>query len=241
MADGRVKTWAASGYSSVVEILGLRVVSGEYAAGSVLTLERIQTEFAVSRTIAREVMRVLEALNLVTSRRRVGLIVQHQSEWDVFDPRVIRWRLDGPYRKVQLRSLTELRVAIEPFAAATAAQRATDEERRELTELAAKLRQTGEAGLLEEFLQYDIAFHSLILRMTRNEMFVALTDVVAEVLAGRTHHGLMPASPVAEALDAHQRTAQAISVGDAAAAEAAAYFAMSEVRATLQEQPGEPC
>ena len=41
-------------------------------------------------------------------------------------------------------------------------------------------------------------------------MFGALEDFVAEVLAGRTHHGLMPAHPVPAALDAHEGVAHAV-------------------------------
>lgn len=230
------KPSAAVGYSSVVDAIGRSITSGEMATGAVLTLDRIQARFGISRTIAREVMRILESLGLVTSRRRVGLIVQPPASWNVLDGRVIRWRLDGPDRSAQLRSLTELRVALEPFAAAAAAEYATEEERAELVTLATRMRSYGEAGELEPFLDLDIRFHTLILRATRNELFSALTDVVAEVLAGRTHHGLMPPSPVPEALDAHEQIAQAITEHDSAAAEVAMHSAIAEVRETLRTE-----
>ena len=50
-------------------------------------------------------IRVLESMGLVESRRRRR---RHRpapsTSWNVFDPRVIRWRLDGPDREGQLLS-----------------------------------------------------------------------------------------------------------------------------------------
>ncbi|HEY0217282.1 MAG TPA: FCD domain-containing protein, partial [Cellulomonas sp.] len=187
-------------HSSVLDVLGAEITVGTLAEGAVLTLEQIQQRFEVSRTVAREAMRMLEHLHLVTSRRRVGLVVRPAADWLVFDARVIRWRLAGPGRIAQLRSLTELRAAVEPVAAAAAARHADAAEVDRLVALTERMRVLGEAGRLEEFLACDIQFHALLLRAGRNEMFAALTEVVAEVLTGRTRHGLMPDRPRAEAL-----------------------------------------
>jgi DNA-binding FadR family transcriptional regulator len=50
-------------------------------------------------------------------------------------------------------------------------------------------------------------------------MLGALTDVVAEVLAGRTHHHLMPERPEPKAIRWHAEVVQAVQSADAAAAE----------------------
>ncbi|ARU51039.1 GntR family transcriptional regulator [Cellulosimicrobium cellulans] len=220
-------------HTTVLDALGRRITSGDVAPGAPLTLESIGSEFGVSRTVAREVMRLLEGLGLVRSRRRVGLVVLGIDEWNVLDPRVIRWRLEGPGRDPQLRTLTELRHAVEPLAAAGAAVHATDDERAELVAAAARMRMLGEAGDLEEFLALDVRFHELLLRASGNEMFGALAGVVAAVLSGRTHLGLMPASPVPEALDQHEAVARAVADGDPRAAEAAMAAIVGEVRAAL--------
>ncbi|WP_448058471.1 FadR/GntR family transcriptional regulator [Cellulomonas hominis] len=222
-------------HSSVVRTLGQEITAGALPVGTVLTLESIQQRFEVSRTVAREAMRMLESVGLVTSRRRVGLVVRPVADWDVFDPRVIRWRLDGPGRLAQLRSLTELRTAVEPMAAGAAARSADRDTQERLVTLAARLRELGEAGRLEEFLACDVEFHALLLRASHNEMFAALQDVVAEVLAGRTHHGLMPHHPRPEALDAHDAVARAVLARDEAGAEQAMARIVDEVRHALPE------
>lgn len=220
-------------HSTVLESIGSEITAGTLPEGAVLTLEQIQQRFGVSRTVARETMRMLEQLGLVTSRRRVGLVVRPAAQWMVFDPRVIRWRLAGPGRIAQLRSLTELRAAVEPVAAAAAARHADPAEVDRLVALVARMRELGEAGRLDEFMVCDIEFHALLLRAGRNEMFAALTDVVAEVLAGRTRHGLMPDRPRPEALDAHEAVAAAVRARDPEAAERAMTVITAEIRTAL--------
>ncbi|KXK58672.1 transcriptional regulator [Micromonospora rosaria] len=217
-------------HDKVIDALGLEITSGQHAPGAALTLERLQQRFGVSRTVMREVMRILESLSLVQSRRRVGLVVQPISRWRVLDPRVIRWRLDGPGRADQLRTLTELRVAVEPLAAAGAARHAAPAQRQRLGALAARMRHLGEAGQLDAFLEVDVEFHALLLHGCHNEMFSALTDVITEVLAGRTEHGLMPRPPRPVALDLHERVASCVAAGDARGAEAAMRELVEEVR-----------
>ncbi|XAS66945.1 FCD domain-containing protein [Micrococcaceae bacterium Sec5.7] len=217
----------------VLDALGEAIVSGAMAPGRRLTLDELQQQYGISRTLARDTMRVLESMNLVYSRRRVGIVVQERGLWNVFDPKLVRWRLASDRRAEQYSSLTELRIAVEPIAAAGAARRASAAERRELAGLAAELRRLGEAGELEAFLEVDIAFHRLLLHSCGNEMFKALDGMVAEVLSSRTRQGLMPFRPRPEALQAHEDVAAAVAVGDASTAETAMHHILDEVRSAM--------
>lgn len=220
-------------HQRVLDAVGTAIAGGDLPPGSRLTLEGLQQEYGVSRTVARDTMKVLESMNLVYSRRRVGIVVQRHELWNVFDPKLVRWRLASDRRARQYSSLTELRIAVEPIAAAGAARRASAEERSQLVALAADLRRLGEAGELQAFLAADIAFHSLLLRSCGNEMFSALEGMVAEVLTSRTHQGLMPFKPRPEALDAHEEVAAAVAGGDTTAAESAMHHILNEVREAM--------
>jgi DNA-binding FadR family transcriptional regulator len=217
-------------HADVLDTIGPQIVEGTLPEGHVLTLDWIQEQFGVSRTVARETMRVLEWTGLVTSSRRVGITVLPQTAWNVFDPRVIWWRLSGEGRNEQLRSLTELRIAIEPVAAGAAARNASEAERERAVALAVAMRDQGEAGHLDEFLELDVEFHTLLLRAGRNEMFNALGDVVAAVLRGRTHLGLMPQRPDPESTKLHETVARSVARGNAEAAEHAMRDILAEVR-----------
>lgn len=222
-------------HDDVLDALGRRIVEGALAPGTVLTLDGVDTTYDVSRSVSREAVRVLEALGMVASRRRVGVTVLPRRSWNVFDPRVIRWRLDSADRVDQLRSLGELRGGFEPVAAAFAAERATPDQAARLTTLASDLVAHGRAGDLEAFLRADIAFHATLLEASGNEMIAAMGGLVAEVLAGRTHHDLMPDHPKQEAVDLHVRVAAAVRARDAGAARAAMQAIIDEATEAVTE------
>lgn len=205
----------------MLDLIGAEITGGARPVGSVLTLEGIGTQYGVSRSVAREAVRVLESMGLVASRRRVGVTVQPRSGWNLFDPRVIGWRLEGEERARQLVSLAELRRGIEPAAAALAAQRATAEQCRELASAVSDMAVTGRRGDLTAYLHADQRFHRVLLEASGNDMFAALAGLVAEALAGRTQHHLMPAEPNRAAIDLHDEVARAVRHGDAASAERA--------------------
>ncbi|GAA1885306.1 FCD domain-containing protein [Streptomyces durmitorensis] len=206
-------------HARVLESLGPAITGGEYPPGSVLRTDELSQRFEVSRSVVREVVRVLESMHLVESRRRVGVTVLPTAEWNVYDPQVIRWRLAGADRPRQLRSLTVLRSAIEPAAAGLAAQHATPEQCAALTECALGMVATSRGQQLEGYLFHDINFHRIVLNASGNEMFARLGDVVAEVLAGRTHHQVMFEDPDPAAVTLHVRLAEAVREGDAVRAE----------------------
>ncbi|MFE3609779.1 FadR/GntR family transcriptional regulator [Streptomyces goshikiensis] len=207
-------------HSHVLDTLGLAITAGEDPPGTVLRTDEIAARFGASRTVVREVVRVLESMQLVESRRRVGVTVRPAEQWNVYDPQVIRWRLAGPDRPRQLRSLTVLRSAIEPVAAGLAAARAGAEQCAELTEAALGMVRTSRGRQLEAYLRHDIAFHRVVLNASGNEMFARLGDVVAEVLTGRTQHAVMFDDPDPAAVTLHVQVAEAVREGDAARAEA---------------------
>ncbi|MET8338597.1 FadR/GntR family transcriptional regulator [Streptosporangium canum] len=225
-------------HQSVLDKIGSLITSGGLAAGQVLTIEELELRFGVSRSVIRETIRVLESMGLVSSRRRVGVTVAARSEWNLFDPRIIRWRLAGEGRGEQLRSLGELRHGVEPVAAALAARHATPEQCGALTGAVMQMAVHGRSGDLEAYLAADILFHRTLLEASGNEMLGALTGVVAEVLTGRTHHHLMPARPEPAAIRWHAEVAQAVQSGDAAAAERAMRNIVDEAtRAMLSDVP----
>ena len=225
---------SASGlHADLLDKLGGLIASGDLAAGQVLRTEELEARYGVSRTVAREAVRVLESMGVVTSRRRVGVTVAPRADWNVFDPTLIRWRLAGSGRADQLRSLSELRAGFEPAAARLAAGRATPEQCGVLTGAVVDMAVHGRSGDLEAYLHADIRFHRTLLEATGNEMFGALADVVAEVLVGRTHHGLMPLNPNPAAVRLHADVAQAVQSGDAQAAHAAMTDIITEATAAM--------
>ncbi|OBB58944.1 MULTISPECIES: FadR/GntR family transcriptional regulator [Mycolicibacterium] len=227
-------------HGSLVTALGTAIVSGRYPPGAVLTLEGVSAEHGVSRSVAREAIRVLESMGMVESRRRVGITVRPAEKWNVFDPVLIRWRLDVGDRTALLVSLSELRLGFEPAAAALAARRATPHQCRIMASAMSDMVVHGRAGDLDAYLVADKLFHQTLLEASGNEMFRALTGVVAEVLTGRTQHGMMPAKPNLAAIALHDEVARAIRMGEAKMAEDAMRAIIDEAASAVVEDSREP-
>jgi DNA-binding FadR family transcriptional regulator len=227
-------------HANLLDALGAAIVSGRLASGQVLTLDGVSAEHGVSRSVAREAIRVLESMGMVASRRRVGITIQPAEKWNVFDPRMIRWRLYAGDRAAQLVSLSELRRGFEPAAAALAARRADPHQCRIMAAAVSDMVVHGRSGDLDAYLLADKVFHRTLLEASGNEMFRALNGVVAEVLTGRTEHGMMPERPNTAAIELHDQVARAIRLRDEAAAEGAMRAIIDEAISAVAEEFSPP-
>ena len=227
-------------HDNLLTALGTSIASGAYPAGQVLTLDGVSAQHGMSRSVAREAIRVLESMGMVESRRRVGITIQPAHKWNVFDPRLIRWRLEAGDRAAQLVSLSELRRGFEPAAAALAARRADPHQCRLMAAAVSDMVVHGRSGDLAAYLLADKVFHQTLLEASGNEMFRALNGVVAEVLTGRTHHGMMPDMPNPAAIELHDQVARAIRLRDEVAAELAMRAIIDEAVSAVAEEFSDP-
>lgn len=207
---------------------GMAVVCGDVAAGERLPEPAADGGAPPSRTVTREVTRVLESMGLVSVKRKAGATANPTTEWNVFDPQVIRWRLRSPYRIAALHELSQLRAAVEPAAARLAAANATSEHWATLTGAAIDMVAYSDHANEQPYLDADILFHRTLLDASGNLMFAALGDVITSTLTGRTQHELMPAVADQTALSLHTEVAALIRKGDGEAAQAAMQRIVSE-------------
>ncbi|KFI39304.1 GntR family transcriptional regulator [Bifidobacterium actinocoloniiforme DSM 22766] len=172
-----------------------------------------------SRTVTREVVRVLESMGLVDVRRKAGVRVCAEEHWNIFDPQVIDWRLQGSRRVQALHELSQLRAGVEPLAARLAAGQERPDDWAQLTRAAIDMTAYSQHAAGPQYLEADERFHRALLKASGNAMFAALGDVIASVLHGRTKLELMPQRADAVALRLHTDAAAYIRAGDADAAE----------------------
>ena len=124
------------------------------------------------------------------------------------------------------------------MAAALAAERATAEQCSTLASAVSDMVVHGRSGDLDAYLAADVVFHRTLLAASGNEMVQALADVVAEVLAGRTHHGLMPSRPNPEAIALHDAVARAVRDREPAAAETSMRQIIDEAASAMRAELG---
>lgn len=222
-------------HEALLDSLGAAIVQGRYPVGQRLLTAELGDAHGVSRSAAREAVRVLESLSLVRVRRKAGIEVLPESAWNVYAPEVIRWRLAGDGRERQLRELSQLRLAVEPLAAASAAAQASAAQRQELAAAVVEMARWEHAADGEDYLQADIRFHRTLLSASGNAMIAALGDAVEEVLRGRTQYDLMPHDANPDAVRWHHDVAFAIASGDRAAADTAMRRIVAEAEEAMRE------
>src|SRR5262245_19906233 len=111
----------------IAEHLGRDIVSGSIPEGARLPVEAELCErFGVSRPVIREVTKTLASKGLITSKPRVGTLVRARRYWNLLDPEVLNWLIRAQPESRFLDLLFEVRMAIEPSAAALAAANATE-------------------------------------------------------------------------------------------------------------------
>jgi DNA-binding FadR family transcriptional regulator len=168
-------------HATVLNEIGQAIVRGDLAPGDPLpNADDWSAMQGVSRTVLREVVKVLAGKGLIEARPRTGTRVRPRTHWNFLDPDVLAWRHATANRREDVRSLFELRRAIEPMAAALAAERAGPEQIRELEDLLAEMERVADDG--ERFTVPDLAFHQAILRMTGNELMGSLAALIETAL-----------------------------------------------------------
>lgn len=171
-------------HGRVVDILGQRVISGEIAPGTVIEPDRLVAELQVSRTVVREVIKVLTAKGLLDARPRTGTYVLPRRRWNLLDADVIKWRNSGTPDARLLVELEEVRQIIEPWGARLAAQRRTPEDIGALDE-AFQMIETDAANRSPRGTEADVRFHRTIFAAAQNELLERLEALLEPVLRAR--------------------------------------------------------
>jgi DNA-binding FadR family transcriptional regulator len=206
--------------SSIVQDLGIAIVTGKYSEKNPFPVEAdLCTQYGASRSILREAVKMLTAKGLLGARPRQGTWVQPEESWNLFDPDVMRWLLERKFSLSLLIEFTQIRLAVEPAAAAMAAKEATPEAKAAI-ERALNRMIAAEHGE-DDPLASDIAFHISILRASGNRFYAQLRELIETALrfSIRTTNrfkGVRLAS-----VNDHKKVSDAILAGNPAAAEKA--------------------
>ncbi|UTF59109.1 FadR/GntR family transcriptional regulator [Gilvimarinus sp. DA14] len=185
--------------------LGRAIVQGKYPVGDSFPTEaQMCRDYQISRSVIREAVKMLTAKGLVSSRPRQGIRVLPPSAWNVFDPDVLQWSFSGRPSLALQREFTELRLALEPDAAALAARRSSEASLAKLEGGLARLAAAARGA--EDPLEAVIDFHSAVLQASGNRFFVQLCHFIriaigVEVAAGHySPDGLPDYQAVVEAI-----------------------------------------
>lgn len=223
---------------AVVAQLSDLITSGAYAVGDKLPSEReLARSLAVSRSLVRESFRMLESLGLVEVKPGIGAIVSQSSPASLD---IAQFLLNNP---AQVLEVIEVRDVIAARASELAAGRITDQELIHLAELYQAQVDAAGRDDVEDLVQLDKEFHSLILQAARNNVLIAMEEYSRGVLNNMQWNALTLSTRQAKSLAEHAQILRALQRRDPAAAEQAARIhaqqSNSEIRRLVEQRLAE--
>jgi len=154
------------------ETIGKQIVRGKLSIGQVLPNDQVMCEtLGISRTILREALRILGAKGLVKAVPKAGTFVNDTDKWAMLDIDILNWLTDTTMSgrlEPLLVEMIDIRLAIEPGAAALTASRAQAAERQRISELFQSLKLANTPASSHEA---EAAFIDCILANCHNRFF----------------------------------------------------------------------
>jgi GntR family transcriptional repressor for pyruvate dehydrogenase complex len=201
-------------YEEVADQIRERIFSAEVKTGERLPTERdLAAQFGVSRVVVREAVRTLELSGLLAVRKgsKGGIFVADDHQRPITDSFCNLLACGG----ARLEDLFEVRMLIEPYAAARVAKIGTAKNFAALSALIGQA--DAELSRGAAIRHINIELHRQIIRMTGNPVLAAVGETVLLMLADR----LKPVesrAPSRVALGLHKQLLEAFRTRDSAAA-----------------------
>jgi DNA-binding FadR family transcriptional regulator len=197
---------------NIIEHIARLIIDGSLPANQILPNEiALAAKFGVSRTMIRDALRSLEEKGFIERKTNVGTRVRSIHSWNLLDSEVLEWSSRTLTQSRFLLSLMELRLIIEPQAAALAAIRANDQALQDIRDSFLRMRsQDEETGGLLLDTDADIEFHKAVIKASGN-LFVAQ---FGGVIRAALHHTIYLSNKASVdptfSLECHQRVLEGI-------------------------------
>ena len=186
-----------------IERLGLK-------PGDVLGTEgELADEFGVSPRTLREAAGQLRAMGMLTSRRRVGLLV---AEPDPSESLSVILPLYG-HSEENIEELLRLRQVIEMGAIELAVNNIGEKELAEMEKLADRIHVLQSQGRMRESDRCDVRFHSLILKATGSKLVGSLHGLISRFFNESVHSPEIGNHADPERRDDHRAICEAFKSG----------------------------
>lgn len=199
----------------LAESIGQRILRGETVPGDILPGEvELGEMYGVSRTAVREAIKMLAAKGMVLPRPRIGTRVLPKRNWNYLDQDLLVW-LSSEQHQELVNEFQQVRMTLEPQAAALTAENASDADRDELKSLMDAMYQLGENFDQEQWIDVDTRFHQLIYFASGNHFISPFGNLFKAVF--ENYFRIITRDRILK-LDIHQRIVDGILARDPEAA-----------------------
>lgn len=197
----------------LAEKLAQRILTGEYAPGSILPAEmELGEAFGVSRTAVREAVKTLTAKGMVLPRPRIGTRVMPKSSWNFLDKELLSWWMTEENFQEVIQHFLVLRSTLEPQACQLAALLGNAEQKAHLNTLMNEMVQLKKHFQRERWIEVDMAWHEHIYAMSGNPFLTSFAALFHSVY--HTYFTSITQNEVVK-LENHQAIVDAIQESDA--------------------------
>jgi DNA-binding FadR family transcriptional regulator len=190
-----------------------KILSGKLMQNEIIPSEKLLCEqFKVSRTALREAIKLLTSKGLLESKPKVGTRVRTRDNWNFLDSQLLAWVDDLGDNAAVYQEFLTLRKAIEPAAAALAAENATAEQRVLLSETFQEMDYLSQNFNAERWIAADVQFHRLVFLSTGNSFYLPFANILATMFTSFIVHSSGTGSTC---IKEHRAIYTAIMAGDA--------------------------
>ena len=166
----------------LAEKLAQRILTGEYAPGSILPAEmELGSAFGVSRTAIREAVKTLTAKGMVLPRPRIGTRVMPKESWNFLDKELLAWWMTEENCQDVIQHFLVLRSTLEPQACQLAALLGSAEQKAHLNTLMNEMVQLKKHFHRERWIEVDMAWHEHIYAMSGNPFLTSFAALFQSV------------------------------------------------------------
>ena len=187
------------------------IISGELSAGDRLPPEKeLSEKLGLSRSSLREAVKALEIIRVLDVRRGDGTYVTS------LEPQLLTEAMSfivDLHQDESILNIFEVRRILEPAAAAMAAGRITPEQ---IAALRATMEDIDDETSVEQLVEHDLIFHSLITAAAKNSYLASVLDALSSsTVRARIWRGLTQEKAVDRTLSEHTAIIEALERGDA--------------------------
>lgn len=162
----------------VSDILKEKTPAGEFLKGE----NELALSLGVSRTSVRSALQTLASKGLITITPKVGSVANTPDKWNWLDHDVLRWVTEYKASDTFIPHLLEVRLMVEPNAAALAAVNATGDNLASLEHSYNLMAQGLERNDRAQINIGDIEFHKQLLIATKNPFLISLGDALTTTM-----------------------------------------------------------
>lgn len=199
----------------VYEELRKLIMTGQIKPGTRMMEIDLAESMGVSRTPVREAIRQLEKDNLVTIEPRRGAYVSDISPEDIGDMLLVREQLEG-------------------LATCLAAENMSDEEIEELVRMKDAYEQAYEKGTMQDLIEIDTRFHSIISNSCGNEYLISVLQELQDQVLRFRYIYFKSIKRAAEVIEDHANILESIVSRDGNAAKKYAEDHVCKLRTSIR-------